>query len=230
MMNVIKAGVILATLGSAAHAAERTYAFSDFDQLTVAAGVTVNVTHSTDFSVTAQALLGDIKRLDIAMDGDSLDISRRSRWLMFGLRKEDRFVVDITMPVLEEIDVKQGASVSVGMFESEDFSAQTASGSTLNIEKVQSDEVDLRAVSGSTLRVSGGCRELDASASSGASLIADGLDCAMVDADAGSGASLNVSASQTVKAVASSGASVNVSGNPTDKDVTENSGGRVTVK
>ena len=89
-IGIIAAGLLTAT---SALAQDRTFDLTGFDEVSVASGVTTNVTVGPDFSVVAEAVRGDIDRLEVDLQSGTLAISRKNGWRLFSFGREDRFIV-----------------------------------------------------------------------------------------------------------------------------------------
>lgn len=194
-----------------AHAEERSYDLSGFEEVSVHSGVTVDITVGADFDVTAEARRGKLDRLILEVSGDRLKIERRANWGLFGRGKRDRFFVTISMPALTQAISTSGSSMTVATAQG-DLDLSASSGSSLRVEGGALGAVEADATSGSTLVLSGTCEALEAEASSGSSLRAQDMVCADVDGRSTSGSSLRLHGTETAKLRASSGSSLRLEG------------------
>jgi hypothetical protein len=197
----------LAFAAGTAAAETKTYPVSGFDSISSSAGVFVEVSVGSDYSVTLETE-GDTDEAVVRMDGDTLVLSReRSRGIRLGSR--DRLNFTVTMPAFED--------------------GSASSGSELRVRGVEGGEIGLRASSGANLSIEGSCDDVEADASSGASLNAGDLVCDSGEASVSSGASVRVHTTERIKARASSGGSIRVGGDPDKVDSKTSSGGQVRV-
>lgn len=215
----------------AANAETRSYDVDSFNEVAVDGGIDVRIVIGDDFAVEAEALRGDLERLEIQRRGRSLNISREASWGLFGTGKRDRFVVRVTMPTLGSASSGSGSSMTIdGLTDDvEELTASggaslTAEGSGDTLEVYSSGGADLEVMGpfgdvfaevsgGASMELAGSCATLYAKSSGGASLRAEDLRCDAVDADASGGASLRARASEFADLEASSGASIRLSGN-----------------
>ncbi|MGZ9810061.1 GIN domain-containing protein [Pseudoroseicyclus sp. H15] len=225
----------------------RSYDVAGFTRIDVSDGLDAVISEG-DFSVEAEARRGDLDRLVVEVEGDTLKLGREARMPLglLQLLRQDEFSVTVHLPEMSGIHAGGGANVrssapaADGVFtagatgganlritgiEADEVTADSLSGANLRLE-VEAREVTLNAQSGANLRASGSCGTLSASGRSGASLMADDMACEMALLDASSGASMRASASQSAEANASSGASIAVYGGG-EVDATETSGGSV---
>lgn len=234
-MNPLPFAAVVATIGTLAHAGEvRSYDFSGFDSIQSSAGVAVVVTEGENFSVEAEAIRGNLRRLEIEQSGDTLTIGRKNSWGLFSIGRRDRFEITVTLPDLEEAHASSGSSMAINGSGSGDLDLQASSGATLTYEgsvggdldinassgatltaiDIQAIEVEADASSGASVHLNGTCQEIEAEAGSGASLNARDMVCATGEAKVTGGASMNVHVTQTLAAKGSGGASLRVYGNP----------------
>lgn len=195
---------------TAAHAETRNYDFTGFTMVDASAGVDVEITVGGDYTIRAEGDAEALDRLRIELDGDALEVGRKSNRGLFSFGRRHQSTVYITMPSLEGVDVSSGADV-------------VASG-------IDAGEFKVSVSSGADAELSGECGMLKADGSSGADLDAEDLKCADAIADVSSGADLTIYASQSVEADASSGGDITVYGNPQNTNTDESSGGDVDVR
>ncbi|SIR29591.1 GIN domain-containing protein [Chryseobacterium sp. RU33C] len=138
---------------------------------------------------------------------------------------KDKFTQEKT-----EIEASSAGSIS-GDLEANDMDINVSSSSSFD-GKVWAVNLDIESSSGSTLDLSGKAKKADVSASSGSSISAKNVIADEVEADASSGASIHISAVSSVKAGASSGGSVDISKKGELKSVSkeESSGGSVNIQ
>lgn len=202
--SVMLAGALSA---APAFAETKTYALADFTRISASAGVDVDVTAGSDYSVVATSSAEGLERLEIKVAAGELQIRRKAngwRW-----KRGDDVNVKVSLPALEAVDVSSGASVDAVGVDAGAFAIDASSGGSLDIV--------------------GRCDALTVDVSSGGSVDADGLQCRTANASASSGGSADIFASESVNAEASSGGSVDVSGAPKSVNKDTSSGGSVDV-
>lgn len=229
MKNIIACITLALALPGAAVAATRTYDARGFDSVSVAAGITVDISLGSTHSVVADTSAKGFDDLQIEVDGKQLRIGRPKRsWFAFG--KRVAYHVQVVTPALHSLAASSGSQVRVKGTLEGNFAVEASSGSEVEVSLVKGAAVRAEASSGSELTISGSCQSLDAASSSGAELDAEDLQCEQVAVQASSGSELVVGASQSVTGSASSGADVRVRGNPPVVKVDKSSGADVVVK
>ena len=199
--------VAAALVALPAMADEQSFDLDGFTSVDSSAGVSVDITVGSGYSIRAEGSEKALDRLRIEVKGDTLYVGRK-RKVNWG--KTGSVDVTVTMPALESLDSSSGSSIDASGVEASDFSADASSGSRIS--------------------VSGSCTDLNADVFSGARIDAKDLECKKVIADGSSGGSISASADTRLIADASSGASIRVYGSPTDVDIDKSSGGSVKIK
>ena len=98
---VVGVGALVAfSLPGGADAAGRSFPVSGFDRVDVAGSDTVIIKTVPAFSVVANGPDRDLQRLDVRVDGKTLNISRKSGW-HFGWSNEDT-TITVTMPAIRQ--------------------------------------------------------------------------------------------------------------------------------
>ncbi len=250
MRSLPLATAIAVTATTAMAGDSRHYDFEDFNSVEVAAGVSVTIELGHDFNVEAEAVRGNLRRLEISQNGDTLDISRKSRLGLLGIGRRDKFEVTITLPELDyakassgsamgildqfsddlELFASSGASVNFDDSVDADLAIKASSGASFSAPKLKIRDLTVEASSGASVKLAGSCDHIDAEAGSGASLSAKSLECKTTDADSGGGASLSVYASDEAKAHASGGASLSVHGRPPVVESSSSGGASISIR
>ena len=213
---------------STANTQAQVYDVQDFDEVSVAEGVTATIRSGEDFFVEAEVTgRAQLDRLIVRKRGDRLMIEREGRRPFAGYGRGDRYSVTVQLPALARVDSSSGADVAVSGSYRAQFDANASSGARLEIAELFATDVRLNSSAGSELIATGRCETLDVNASSGSSLDASGLTCDAVDANASSGSDILVAAQISLDANASSGSDIDVTGGPGQTRVQHSSGGRV---
>ncbi|MWB94620.1 DUF2807 domain-containing protein [Flavobacterium sp. GA093] len=135
--------------------------------------------------------------------------------------------VIVKMPIIDKIEASSAATVkSQSVIEGQNIELETSSAANMDIN-VESDNISLDSGSGSSINIEGKALTLKTSASSGSTIDAKRLLANEIDADASSGASLNIHPIVRLKAEASSGASINYDTTPKIIEKNTNSGGSI---
>lgn len=170
----------------AAHAETRN--LRGFDSIAAADQIRVEIVVGDAYAVEVTG--SDASRVVTEVNGGTLEIRQRSRhW--FGNQDLDA-IVRVSLPELERISAARGVEL-------------VASG-------VAANHFSVSAAMGADVRISGACRALDASASMGGMIRADGLHCETADVSAAMGGEARVYASQTYEGSASMGGAISISG------------------
>jgi hypothetical protein len=213
----------------AALAATKAYEVSAFEEISVGAGIDVNVVMEPSRHVVAETKAQDFDDLQISVEGNVLKIGRPARsWFPFGSRT--KYQVHVATPALRSLAASSGADVNVAGPVVGDFSVSASSGSDVDVSGIKGGNVKARASSGSDVGIAESCVTLEVEASSGSELDAGDLKCETVTVQASSGSDVSVAASKRVTGKASSGSDVRVSGAPTNVQVDKSSGADVTVQ
>ncbi|MEZ5954505.1 MAG: DUF2807 domain-containing protein [Hyphomonas sp.] len=199
---IIPAAAALAFALSASAGETQTYSFSGFSELDVAAGIEVEYSPSSDYSVVADFQKGGPEDLKINQSGERLSISRKTK---AGWGDRLRVKVRVSGPALNAIEASSGSSVD-------------ATG-------VNADAFALKVSSGASVDVAGTCKNLVIKASSGGSAGARELKCQNVTAAASSGGSADAFASQSATSKTSSGGSVDIWGSPSVRNANKSISG-----
>lgn len=135
--------------------------------------------------------------------------------------------VIVKMPIIDKIEASSAATVkSQSVIEGQNIELETSSAANMDVN-VESDNISLDSGSGSSINIEGKALTLKTSASSGSTIDAKRLLANEIDADASSGASLNIHPIVRLKAEASSGASINYDTTPKIIEKNTNSGGSI---
>ncbi|MGE0407784.1 MAG: DUF2807 domain-containing protein [Amphiplicatus sp.] len=204
LSGLVAASALLLASG-AASAAEKTFDFTDFDSVSVAAGVHAVIAAGADYSVRAESSEEGLEKLEINVGGGKLRIGRKQSVSFFG--RQPAITVHVAMPALSALDI--------------------SSGSTTEASSVAAGSFDLNGSSGAHATIKGECAALDLDISSGAHIDAEDLKCKSARANASSGGSATLFASESLNADASSGGLLTVHGAPTNVTTDKSSGGRV---
>jgi hypothetical protein len=223
-------GIAACTLAlpGAALAATRTYEVGAFEEISVAAGIDVEIIMGPSRRVVAETRAQDFDDLRISVEGNVLKISRPARrWFFFG---RANYEVHVVTPALRSLAASSGADVNVTGPVVGDFSVSASSGSDVDVSGIKGGNVKAHASSGSDVDIAGSCVTLEVEASSGSDLDAWNLKCETTTVQASSGSDVSVAASKRVTGKASSGSEVRVSGAPPDVQVDKSSGADVIVR
>ncbi len=210
MRIVAPLGLIAGIAAAPALAETRTYDLSGFTRIEAHDGVEVEVSIAEAFTVEAEALRGDLDRLEVTLRGEALHIERDADWRLFGTGNRDRFRIIVTLPMLEEAQAASGTRmIAAGVIG--DLTAVASGGSHL---EVTGDLGVVRAEvsGGSHLELTGSCAEIDAEGSGGSRVLAAELACHGATATASGGTRVELTAGGTASLGASGGSSIVLTG------------------
>lgn len=194
MKPLILSALLAATTSGAWADTSKTYDFTGFDELDIAAGVEVIYETGPAYGVVAEFHRGGPEDLKIRQDGERLYISRKMK---SGWGDQLRVTLKVKSPELSEIEASSGSSIRAAGIHAGSF--------------------DLRVSSGASAELSGSCSELRVKVNSGGSADAKDLQCVSVTATASSGGSARAFASERANSKTSSGGSVDIWGNPQER-------------
>lgn len=226
---MLAACLLAVPLGAAA--ASRTYDTRDFSSISVATGITVDVTLGARHHVVAETDGSDFDSLRVRVEGDVLHIDRPpGSWLRWFGRRPD-YRVRVEAPALRRLSASSGSAVTVqGGSPGDDFEVNSSSGSRMDIHITRGRAVRARGSSGSRLHISGNCSAVRITASSGSRVDAEDLRCVDAEVQASSGSSVTLAATGRVAGSASSGSNVKVRGAPAVVEVKQSSGSDVVIR
>lgn len=226
-------GLIVAGLAISAGADDAGLGYTDFDKIKVSRGVTVHVTGGGEYRVRATARRGDITRLQLDVEGDTLHVSRKDGpklgWGLISLFQQDDFLVEVSMPELESLMSLSGSHVVVANAGDALTDVVARSGARAEIHDVTAPVLTVSAASGSQVDIDGTCGLIAAKATLGSDLKASALACEVVQARASSGSNLSIRASRKATLRASSGGDVWLTGTAEVTDQRSSSGGHIRV-
>jgi hypothetical protein len=201
--------VILIAGCGAAGSGRRTVAASGFTGVSTEAGIDVEVTTSTGWSVEVSADRLALDRIVVEVRGTILWIGLRAGTLARARYLASMGRVGIAMPVLERLDVTGGSTARVSLAQPHsDLTAALMRGSTL-AGSLACAELTISASGSSVARLSGTADRVSLTGSDRADMKLSGLETASLDANlsGGSIAAVAVSGHLTVRASGGSGLS-----------------------
>lgn len=250
-MSKLPLAAAITVFSATALAAEtRNYDFDGFTSVEVQSGISVIIDEGRVFSVEAEARRGNLRRLIIEENGDTLTISRKQRNWLLGFWRNDRFIVHIEMPDLVagqassgsrmeidgsgegdlELNASSGASIEFDGMTGGSLELSAFSGSTIRGTSIDADNVAIEASSGSSVNLSGDCDVIEASARSGSTVSAKDMECRAGELGSHGGSSLSAHTGAQVEARATGGASITIFGNPPAADTATSGGGALKLR
>ncbi len=193
MIKFVQIGALCAAFAVPAALAgtQKTYDFTGFDELDIAAGVQVEYTAGPAYSVVADFERGGPDDLKVRQDGDRLYIARKATT---GWGDKVRVTIRVTAPKLDEIEA--------------------SSGSSLDATGIDTESLFVDVSSGASVDASGTCGKLKVKVNSGGSANLREVKCHSVEASASSGGSASAYADTDAESHTSSGGSVSIWGSP----------------
>lgn len=135
--------------------------------------------------------------------------------------------VTVKMPKIDKLEASTASTViNNGLITGEDINLETSSAASIDLN-IESDNITIDSGSGSTINIKGKALKTRISASSGSSINAGQLQANEIQAEASSGASIHLHPIVSLKAEASSGGSINYDSTPKTIEKTASSGGTI---
>ncbi|MGJ8533823.1 MAG: head GIN domain-containing protein [Alphaproteobacteria bacterium] len=217
------------SLSTAVWADTKGFELSDFDGISVAEGIHMQVTSGEAFEVVAES--EDARQLEIL----ALEVRRGilhaqmdDGLLSLIWTNGKQVTIRVTMPNLIHAEGSSGANIVADTMNGSALEVAASGGARLQIDDVDGDTMSVDVSSGAEINITGGtCKSLSIDASGGASLDMGKVGCMDADIDASTGAQASVHVDQSITADASSGARVRVYGAHEKVEVESSSGGAV---
>lgn len=215
------------SISTAAWADTESFDLSDFDGISAAEGIHVQVTTGETFEITAES--EDARQLELL----ELDVQRgilraqMDESLFFDTTTRWKVTIHVTMPSLIHAEASSGAEIVADEMSGPALEMASSSGSRLQIDAIDGGMMSVHVSSGAEIMIAGGtCTSLSADVSGGSSLDMENVACteAEIDASGGSGAAVHA---ESINADASGGASIHVYGAHEEVEVEVSSGGEV---
>ena len=207
-------------------AAERTYDFKGFTNVSVARGIEVTLTTGQDYKVQADVSRRPLlRRLEIRKRGNTLQISRDTRWSFFMMGMADHYHVTVSMPELDVVKASSGADVNGVLGDGGDLEVSASSGAHITLKNLDVAALEASASSGSDITLEGVCEKAEMDVSSGAGIDGEDLTCAAADLQASSGGDIELAVTDRLIGQVSSGGDIDVKGTPKVLSLHESSGG-----
>lgn len=219
---------VISSLHLSAQSESETRNLSDFDQLSVATGIHLELVPGSSNRAEITAENVELEEVITEIDGDRLKVKiQDNRWGFNLKRRKKKVHVTLTYTDLEEIDASSGAKVSSEyVVRNDELELGVSSGASMKLE-VEGNSIEADASSGASMKLKGKCEKLDVAVSSGSSIKATDLEAYSVNASASSGANVKVWSKNALDARASSGGSISYKGNPQKLNKKKSSGGGI---
>lgn len=195
----------------------RTWPIAGFSAVDATGPDDIDVRVGSGFSVRAEGDAKDLDRLDIARDGDSLSIGRKSQ-SGFTWASTDGVRIYVTMPRITAARITGSGNMTVDHVEGDAFTGRTTGAGELTLSSINVRTVSLNSTGSGNVRAAGTTGTADLS-TTGAG------DIATPDLKAQS-ATVSVLGAGSVKATVTGPATVKVTG---PGDVTLTGGAKCTV-
>lgn len=192
-------------------AADQPRQLTGFTEIHVEHGVELQVMQGAAFRVTASSRRGALSKLDTVVQGHRLKISRNDHEPSTAHR-DDGYLVQVTLPVLNAIYASGGAKVSgLGAIDSEVMALVLSEGAELELRATVRD-MHVRTHGGARARVTGEGREIDVQGHDGSRIDTVGFVSQAVDASSEDGSDVRVAGAPRVRGEASNGARLTIVG------------------
>lgn len=229
MKNIFKTQItiILLFISSIAFAQDsETRDLDKFSELKVSEGIEVIAKKGNENSVEIEVSRIDIGRIMTEVRGDRLSIYvKRNSWS--NRNRSGKIRVNLTYTEeMEEIVVNTSAEVVFeDMIKSKRLTIKASTSAVVEV-KVQVTTLDMSSTTSGRIDIRGDADEVEATASTGATIYAYDVEAIEVYAKANTGAEVRVNAQDRLRASANTGGVVSYRGKP-KTDVRSNTGGSV---
>lgn len=199
-------------LAGPAAAAERRFAATGFDRITVAGSDSVAVRRGSQFSVIAAGNEAAIDALLIEVKDGTLRIARKSGYDgMRGWLGGDA-VITVTMPLLHGLRVAGSANVSAAMGSGPDFALDVAGSGNARIAGVAAERVAVRLSGSGDAMLTGRCTGLSLQVAGSGDADLAGLACADAQVKVAGSGNAALRATRTAEIAAAGSGDVLVTG------------------
>lgn len=185
---------------------------SDFDSISVSAGINLFIEQGDDESLTIEAEDNVISRISTDVKNGKLEIRFRAAALG-GLNLRAPVNVYVTVVDIDGIEVSSGADVETDELKTDKLSLDLSSGSGADVI-VEVNDLDVSLSSGSNLKIEGKASNQEVDLSSGVSYDAEDLESRTARLDVSSGSDAGVWVTEKLDVSISSGGSVRYKGSP----------------
>lgn len=217
------------SISTAVWADTKSFELSDFDGISVAEGIHMQVTAGETFEVVAES--EDARQLEILgleVRRGILQAQMDDGLLSLNWTKGKQVTIRVTMPNLIHAEGSSGANIVADTMSGSALEVAASGGATFQIDDVDGDTMSVDVSSGAEINIMEGvCKSLSIDASGGASLDMEKVACMDAEIDASTGAQASVHVDQSITADASSGARIRVYGAHEKVEVKSSSGGTV---
>ncbi|MDN3672125.1 head GIN domain-containing protein [Flavobacterium branchiarum] len=194
-----------------------------FENVSVSNAIDLVIEQSDKTEVTVEADDNLINKITTKIEGNTLVI--KCSYNSFRNIKSKKVIVK--MPVINNIKASSASTVkSINILRGEDISLDASSAAEINVN-VESDAVTCETSSASNIAIEGKALTLNVSASSGSDIDAKRMLANEIDAQASSGASIAVHPIVSLKAKASSGGDIIYNSIPKSIEKKSSSGGSI---
>lgn len=209
--------------GSGNVTTEKRVVQGDFKNVKVSNAIDLVIEQANSTEITVEADDNLQKEIVTEVENGTLVISCKfSSFRNITMKK-----VTVKMPIIDKLEASSASSIhSKNVIQSENIDIEASSASNMNLN-IESDAIAIKGSSGSSIDIKGKALKIDTKGSSGTSINATQLLANEVQAQASSGASISVHPIVSLKAKASSGASINYDIAPKTIEKTSSSGGSI---
>jgi len=209
--------------GSGNVTTEKRIVQGEFKNISVSNAIDLVIQQSDSTEITVEA--DDNLQKDIITKVEHGTLIIKCKYSSF--RDITKKKVTVKMPKIDKLEASTASTViNNGLITGEDINLETSSAASIDLN-VESDNITIDSGSGSTINIKGKALKTRISASSGSSINARQLQVNEIQAEASSGASVNVHPIVNLKAQASSGGSINYDSTPKTIEKTASSGGTI---
>jgi hypothetical protein len=209
--------------GSGNVTTERRNVAGDFRSIEVSNSIDVVIEQSDAIEIVVEADDNLLKHILTKVENGKLVIScDKNSFINMKAMK-----VTVKMPAIEQLEANSSASItSTNTIKGENITLSTASAGTINLS-IELNDITCNSSSGSSMTIDGMALRMKANAASGSEIDTKNLLANEVNAKASSGATISTHAIVSLDAEASSGGNISYSKNPKSIRKESNSGGSI---
>jgi len=199
-----------------ASAASRSYPIAGFSRLRVTGPYTVRVHTGATASVNARGPQARLDKMLVEKEGDTLVISTERNWSWGGMHwgKEDKVVVDISVPMLTAAALTGSGDVAIDSIRTGSFAASVAGSGELTVAALQAGRLSASVTGSGDLTVSGRAGNADTRVTGSGDLQAAGLTVGALSATVTGSGDIAVGPTRTANARVTGSGDISIAGRP----------------
>lgn len=193
----------------------RSFAFADFDQVTLGGSDNVKVIYGRTFAISATGPADVLDRLDVHKEGASLIVSRKKQdgWKIGWKEKSAAATVTVTMPLLRAATLSGAGNLTVATATPEDaFAARLSGSGDLSVDNSRAKTVNLDLTGAGNMTLRGAADTVNARLTGSGNMDAVGLPAREVTVVLSGAGNIAASARELATGTLSGVGSVDIAG------------------